>query len=260
MCLPSSSRTWAARNTRNGYYQVRFTTRAPNGAKDVRHLGLRKKNGRFRAIGAFDGERLVSIAGTHVVSPMASLGVVGNVLTHPSYRGRGLARLVTSRVTAAILDVGCALAVLTVDPLNTPAVRAYAGLGYEPGAAVRGLLRAAGYDERGWRYLELFGRDGLEAQRRLAPRAAAAAQAVPGMVSAALSLLRPGTHLVFETRKPERRAWERWPGTTSVELPRQSPPSSMESMASAPLLVRSAAASSVTMFVPTRQASLAEPN
>lgn len=31
--------------------------------------------------------------------------------------------------------------------------------------------------------------------------------------------LRPGTHLVFETRKPERRAWERWPGTTSVELP-----------------------------------------
>ncbi|WP_406692164.1 class I SAM-dependent methyltransferase [Saccharopolyspora sp. ID03-671] len=31
--------------------------------------------------------------------------------------------------------------------------------------------------------------------------------------------LRPGTHLVFESRKPARRAWERWPGTTSVDLP-----------------------------------------
>src|SRR5688572_24420001 len=52
--------------------------------------------------GAFEDGRLVSIAGTHVVSPMASIGVVGNVLTHPAYRGRGLARLVTSKVTAAI--------------------------------------------------------------------------------------------------------------------------------------------------------------
>ncbi|MEV4732154.1 class I SAM-dependent methyltransferase [Saccharopolyspora sp. NPDC049426] len=31
--------------------------------------------------------------------------------------------------------------------------------------------------------------------------------------------LRPGTHFVFETRKPERRDWERWPGTTSVDVP-----------------------------------------
>jgi beta-hydroxylase len=52
-----------------------------------------------------------------------------------------------------------------------------------------------GYDERGWRYLELFGRGGLEAQRARAPRAAAAARAVPGLLNAGLSLLRPGTHL-----------------------------------------------------------------
>lgn len=56
-------------------------------------------------------------------------------------------------------------------------------------------LAAEGYDERGWRYLELLGRDGLEANRALAPRAAAAAVAVPGLVNAGLSLLRPGTHL-----------------------------------------------------------------
>ena len=46
--------TWAAKRTKNGYYQVRFTTRAPNGSKDVRHLGLRKRGGRFRNIGPFD--------------------------------------------------------------------------------------------------------------------------------------------------------------------------------------------------------------
>ncbi len=86
--------------------------------------------------GAFEGGRLVAIAGTHVVSPMMSVGVVGNVLTHPAFRGRGLATHVTSRVTSAILEAGCALAVLTADPLNTPAVRAYQRLGYQQGAEI----------------------------------------------------------------------------------------------------------------------------
>jgi ribosomal protein S18 acetylase RimI-like enzyme len=86
--------------------------------------------------GVYAGDQLVAIAGTHVVSPMASIGVVGNVLTHPAYRGRGLARLVTSKVTAAILDMGCALVVLTADPNNTPAIHAYAALGYAPGAHI----------------------------------------------------------------------------------------------------------------------------
>ena len=56
-------------------------------------------------------------------------------------------------------------------------------------------VAAEGFDERGWMYLELSGRAGLEANRALAPRAAAAAQAVPDMINAGLSLLRPGTHL-----------------------------------------------------------------
>ncbi|MFC9994889.1 class I SAM-dependent methyltransferase [Nocardia sp. NPDC127526] len=32
------------------------------------------------------------------------------------------------------------------------------------------------------------------------------------------SALRPGGHLVFETRRPERRAWEQWAATTPVTL------------------------------------------
>jgi RimJ/RimL family protein N-acetyltransferase len=86
--------------------------------------------------GAFEGGRLVAVAGTHVVSALMSVGVVGNVLTHPAYRGRGLATLVTSKVTSKLFEAGCGLAVLTADPANTPAVRAYLKLGYRSGAAI----------------------------------------------------------------------------------------------------------------------------
>jgi RimJ/RimL family protein N-acetyltransferase len=86
--------------------------------------------------GAFEGERLVAVAGTHIVSPHQSLAVVGNVFTHPSHRGRGFATRVTGAVTRALLDGGCSQAVLTVDPKNTPAVAAYSRLGYRQGAPV----------------------------------------------------------------------------------------------------------------------------
>ena len=86
--------------------------------------------------GAFEGERLISVAGTHVVAPEISVGIVGNVFTHPAYRGRGLATRVTSRVTGELFDRGCALVALTVDPANMSAVSAYTRLGYVPGAAV----------------------------------------------------------------------------------------------------------------------------
>jgi RimJ/RimL family protein N-acetyltransferase len=87
--------------------------------------------------GAYHGWRLVAVAGTHVVAPNMGIAVVGNVFTHPAYRGGGLAKRVTSAVTDELLNsAGCALVVLTVNPMNTPAARAYEHLGYEVGAAV----------------------------------------------------------------------------------------------------------------------------
>jgi ribosomal protein S18 acetylase RimI-like enzyme len=80
--------------------------------------------------GVFTGGDLVSIAGTHVVSRAERTAVVGNVFTHPRYRGRGLATFATSAVTAEILDY-CDLVVLTVQTKNTPAVTIYSKLGYE---------------------------------------------------------------------------------------------------------------------------------
>jgi ribosomal protein S18 acetylase RimI-like enzyme len=73
--------------------------------------------------------RLVAVAGTHVVSHHEGVAVVGNVFTHRDYRGHGYATIVTSAVTRALLEF-CSDVVLTVDPNNLPAVRAYEKLGY----------------------------------------------------------------------------------------------------------------------------------
>ncbi len=85
--------------------------------------------------GVVVGGRLVAIAGTHAVSPQERVAVVGNVFTHPRYRGQGYAAAVTSATTKALLD-RCETVVLTVDPANAPAVRAYERIGYRAAGRV----------------------------------------------------------------------------------------------------------------------------
>jgi ribosomal protein S18 acetylase RimI-like enzyme len=80
--------------------------------------------------GVFVGGYLVSIAGTHVVSRAERTAVVGNVFTHPRYRGHGFATVATSAVTAELLNY-CDLVVLTVEAKNDPAVAIYTKLGYQ---------------------------------------------------------------------------------------------------------------------------------
>ena len=76
----------------NRLYQLGFASWLPSTAiADGVYYGLRV-NG-----------RLVAAAGTHVVSHAARLAVVGNVLTHADYRGRGFATAVTGAVTAELL-------------------------------------------------------------------------------------------------------------------------------------------------------------
>lgn len=84
-------------------------------------------NGVYR--GVVVGGRLVAVAGTHVVSPQEGVAVVGNVFTHPAYRGRGYATAATSAVTEVLLGF-CSTVVLTVDPNNRPAVSSYEHIGY----------------------------------------------------------------------------------------------------------------------------------
>jgi len=88
--------------------------------------------------GGYQDGRLVAVAGTHVVTQAEGIGVVGNVFTHPAYRGRGLGTLVTSAVTRDVL-ASCREAVLSVDPGNEYALRAYRRLGFrEVGSLIEG--------------------------------------------------------------------------------------------------------------------------
>lgn len=79
--------------------------------------------------GIYDGDRIVSAAGTHVRSSQAGIAAVGNVLTRIPHRDRGMATSVTSAVTEAALaehrDV-----VLNVRKENVPAIAVYGRLGY----------------------------------------------------------------------------------------------------------------------------------
>ena len=76
-----------------------------------------------------DGE-LVATAGTHLVSRTYRLGIVGNVITHPDYRGQGYATICTSAVVEELLSQSLDV-VLNVEHGNAPAKMIYDRLGFE---------------------------------------------------------------------------------------------------------------------------------
>jgi GNAT superfamily N-acetyltransferase len=77
------------------------------------------------------GGQLVAAAGTHLVSPTYGVAAVGNVFTHPDYRGRGYGTRTTSAVLADLLDSGIGDIVLNVGQGNAVAARVYERLGFE---------------------------------------------------------------------------------------------------------------------------------
>lgn len=102
----------------NRLYQLGFRTGFPTSiVEDGIYYGVRVRG------------RLVSAAGTHVISPREGIGVVGNVMTHADFRGHDFAKMVTSAVTAELLDRAGDVA-LNVHADNAPAVAAYSRLGY----------------------------------------------------------------------------------------------------------------------------------
>jgi predicted GNAT family acetyltransferase len=74
-------------------------------------------------------DRLVSAAGTHAINPREGIAIVGNVMTHVDFRGHDFAKMVTSAVTAELLQ-RVSDVTLNVHADNTPAVAAYDRLGY----------------------------------------------------------------------------------------------------------------------------------
>ena len=114
-------------------------------ARDERHIvgflelarmsGWKMNGGKARELlakrryyGLFDGGRLVSVACAFFRMP--EVWPIGNVYTHPDYRGRGYAKTVTSAITRDALSSG-AWALLQVAEDNEPAIRVYKALGYK---------------------------------------------------------------------------------------------------------------------------------
>ena len=86
-------------------------------------------NGVFYGITSDDGE-LLAMGGTHIVDWTGGVGAVGNMYTHPDYRGRGYARLLLSAVVGALQTGGVETIVLNVNETNTVARRLYTEHGF----------------------------------------------------------------------------------------------------------------------------------
>lgn len=75
-------------------------------------------------------DQLVSVAGVHVYSPVYRVAALGNIATHPDYRGRGYAQTVTAAVCQHLVRAVDHVA-LNVHCENEVAIRCYERLGFE---------------------------------------------------------------------------------------------------------------------------------
>lgn len=84
--------------------------------------------------GLFRGIRrdgcLVAVAGVQAASPQEGVAAIGNIFTHPDFRGHGLAQAATSAVVAAVRAAGIRTIGLNVESRNAAAIHAYERIGF----------------------------------------------------------------------------------------------------------------------------------
>ncbi len=80
---------------------------------------------------ADDDGGLAAVAGVHVISERHGVAALGNVLTHPHHRRRGLARALVATVSRRLLEVVPTVG-LNVGTANTGAKALYESLGFVP--------------------------------------------------------------------------------------------------------------------------------
>ncbi len=73
--------------------------------------------------------KLACVAGVHVVSREYGVAALGNIATHPDWRGRGLARMATAKLCRQLLHEGCEIG-LNVKADNVAAISCYQALGF----------------------------------------------------------------------------------------------------------------------------------
>ncbi len=80
---------------------------------------------------ADEGDDLAAVAGVHVISERHGVAAIGNVLTHPAHRRRGLARALMATLSHRLLDAVPTVG-LNVGTANTGARSLYEDLGFVP--------------------------------------------------------------------------------------------------------------------------------
>ncbi|MBD3233490.1 MAG: GNAT family N-acetyltransferase [candidate division Zixibacteria bacterium] len=80
--------------------------------------------------GIWNNHRLISVAGVHVYSPRYNVAALGNITTHPKWRGKGLGTKVTAHLCKELMKsveyIG-----LNVKCDNSSAINCYRNLGFE---------------------------------------------------------------------------------------------------------------------------------
>eukprot|EP00933_Yihiella_yeosuensis_P045907 TRINITY_DN41333_c0_g1_i1.p1 TRINITY_DN41333_c0_g1~~TRINITY_DN41333_c0_g1_i1.p1 ORF type:complete len:259 (-),score=45.16 TRINITY_DN41333_c0_g1_i1:155-829(-) len=77
-----------------------------------------------------DNLGLVSIAGTHVYAPKYGVAALGNVCTHPDFRGKGFSKAVVGELCRHLHSEGVSMIALNVETDNEAAIRLYKSLGF----------------------------------------------------------------------------------------------------------------------------------
>ena len=80
--------------------------------------------------GICDGSSLISVAGVHVYSRLYGVATLGNITTHPAYRGQKLATQVSAKLCASLLRTIDSIG-LNVHAENSSAIACYSNLGFE---------------------------------------------------------------------------------------------------------------------------------
>lgn len=113
---------------------------ADSNLKDLKELYARSYpdnafNPRMLETGYFYGikqdENLLSVAGVHVYSLQYKVAALGNITTHPQFRGRGLAKVVCAKLCQELLQTVTHIG-LNVKVDNKSAIACYSQLGFEP--------------------------------------------------------------------------------------------------------------------------------
>ncbi len=86
--------------------------------------------------------KLVSAAGVHVIGRADRIAALGNIVTDPAHRGKGLSSLCTAHLVRELIAEGMGILALNVERHNVAAVRVYEKLGFKDhGTFLQGFMR-----------------------------------------------------------------------------------------------------------------------